>query len=564
MNIQELLKECGDAYWEYDFERLIVLCDEIFKIDPDSQNAIGYKSAAYIFLNQPEKALEILERGIELYPDNYYLNNHLAMAYYDLGDYEKSLKYCEQGLRVKDFDWLYENKIKALLKLDRVDEAIECYENAPAYIEICDLLIEAGKYDEASEYCFNEDFKKGIDKIKEADSSQVGEYYISWIDKIKFKYDTLTCPDCGGQLLAIVWGTPKLRLDEKDESGKMFFGGCGLPPVFTKYHCKKCNKDFYLGCEGLHIECDDYRLGEYVKYKIRELVYVLKSDSTVFIKSLDSLKKELKGYDDKEFDAFISHLNDLKYLSEPREGYVRLAGYDDSKCAKEYLDEGKFAAPGWLVYPQLSAWTIGWRMGAGEHYAMNEPAPTEESRKLFPMPKYWSFRASKSPYKPHPLIGYFWSEDGKPQYPNATDGIEVNDFISLDDEKEFASDTFIFKSIEHALLLSKCLHFKKCDRKDDLDVLKAVEFTSDEEENWNIYKYSVLLNASYFKIMQDENLKQKLLETGGEPLIYVSDDGENLFGRALMELRDEIRRLCKNENLIDWEYTEYLKYKPWW
>ena len=146
MKIKELLDKCEIAYSSHDYKRLIKLCDEIFKIDPDSQNAIGYKSVAYCFLNQPEKALEILKKGIRLYPDNYYINNHLAMAYYDLGDYEQSLKYCEKGLRIKDFDWLFENKIKALLKLDRVGEAIECYENAPSGIEIFDLLVEAGKH----------------------------------------------------------------------------------------------------------------------------------------------------------------------------------------------------------------------------------------------------------------------------------------------------------------------------------------------------------------------------------------------------------------------------------
>ena len=56
----------------------------------------------------------------------------------------------------------------------------------------------------------------------------------------------------------------------------------------------------------------------------------------------------------------------------------------------------------------------------------------------------------------------------------------------------------------------------------------------------------------------------KATNTGDEPLIYLSDDGENLFGRALMEIRDEIRRVCRNEDKIDWEYTEYLKHKPWW
>ena len=97
-----------------------------------------------------------------------------------------------------------------------------------------------------------------------------------------------------------------------------------------------------------------------------------------------------------------------------------------------------------------------------------------------------------------------------------------------------------------------------------MDEISAVEFSQEEEENWDIFKYSVLLNASYFKVMVDEELKQKLLGTGDEPLIYVSDDEENLFGRALMELRDEIRRLCENEDKIDWEYSEYLKYKPWY
>lgn len=46
--------------------------------------------------------------------------------------------------------------------------------------------------------------------------------------------------------------------------------------------------------------------------------------------------------------------------------------------------------------------------------------------------------------------------------------------------------------------------------------------------------------------MQDEHLKQRLLDTSDKSLVYISDDewggDENLFGFALMELRDEIRR----------------------
>ena len=104
-------------------------------------------------------------------------------------------------------------------------------------------------------------------------------------------------------------------------------------------------------------------------------------------------------------------------------------------------------------------------------------------------------------------------------------------------------------------MLSKALYFGR-DSED-------FRFSPEEEKTWEVYRYSVLLNAAYFKIMADDELTQNLLETGDEPLIYISDDEENLFGRALMEIRDEIRRICKNEDLIDWEYSEYLKYKPW-
>lgn len=567
MTIQDLLDKCKNAYDAKDFKRLMELSDEVLKKNPDNQTAISYKSISYCFSNQPEKALEILDGAGMLYPDNHYHKNISAMAYYDLGEYEKSLKCCEDGLNIKDFDWLYENKIKALIKLDRIDEAIECYENGPWGLEIIDLFIECGNCLEAFKYCLDkdlEDFEPIIDKIKERDAEITGDYYISWIYNIKSKSDIRFCPDCGGELIPIVWGYPNSELLEKSLREEVFLGGCCMPINPANYHCRKCGGEFDMGCEGLHIECDDYNLSCYIEYKIEELTSKLRKGQKVFIRSLNGLKKELQGFDDEEFDAFIRHLNDLDYIYQPREGFIKLSGYDDLKCAKEYLDEGKFAAPRWLVYPQLSAWTIGWRMGDGENYAMNEPPHDEEFRKLFSKPKYWNFKFGESPYKPHPLNGYFGNGDGKPKYPNSSEGIEVNDFITLDDVKEFISDTFCFTSIRHAVLLSKFMHFEKCSRKANLNALMSLELTSDEEKIWDVFKYSVLLNSSYFKVMQDEELKRKLLETGNEALIYVSDDEENLFGRALMELRDEIRRLYENEDRIDWEFTEYLKYNPWW
>lgn len=236
---------------------------------------------------------------------------------------------------------------------------------------------------------------------------------------------------------------------------------------------------------------------------------------------------------------------------------------------KNYCDRGKFAAPRWLVYPQLDAFTMGWRMGYGEDYAMNEPPRTEEFYKLFPEPQNWKFSPRRSKFERLPILGYLWREDGLAKYSEISkDPVSVNDFITIDQiDEEFSNNAFHFKSIEHAILTAKYSFFGKIDPyENNLETLKkGFELTRDELEYWDNFTYSVCLNAAYYKFMQDKNLKEKLLATGDKCLVYESDDewggDKNLFGFALKELRDEIRRLCKNEDLIDWEYTEYLKHQ---
>lgn len=314
MNIEELLDQCDYAYDYYDFKRLIELCDEFLKTDPDNQKATGYKSLACCFLNRPEETVEILTEALKLHPHNYHFKNSLAMAYYDLKEYEKSLKCCEEGILIKRLDWLFENKIKALLKLNRSDDAIECWQYSPPGIEITDLFLETEKYEDALKYCLEEepdDFFPLIDKIKERDTGSVGDYYMTWIDCIKSKSDIRICSECGGRLLEIVWGYPDQYLLEKARCREIHLGGCRIPGNPPNYHCSKCGKNFNLGIEGFHIECDDYMLFEYTEYKIRELVLILNDKKPGDLKSPDELKGQLRGFDDREFDAFISRICEL-------------------------------------------------------------------------------------------------------------------------------------------------------------------------------------------------------------------------------------------------------------
>ena len=238
---------------------------------------------------------------------------------------------------------------------------------------------------------------------------------------------------------------------------------------------------------------------------------------------------------------------------------------------KSYLDDGKFAAPRWLMYPELSRYTIGWRMGYGEFYWMNIPCETEEFRKLFPQPLNWLCHDEEDQNGAEKLEKYsffarFWRKDGIQKYSkiDEEDYVVVNDFITLEQvDEEFRLDAMDFSSIRNYILCAKYdLFDMPHDDFDCTDLNDDFELTESQQELWNHYKYSACLNGAYYKIMNDDNLKQILLDTGDKSLVYISNDewggAENLFGFALMELRDEIRRLYKNNDKIDWEYSKYL------
>ncbi len=97
-------------------------------------------------------------------------------------------------------------------------------------------------------------------------------------------------------------------------------------------------------------------------------------------------------------------------------------------------------------------------------------------------------------------------------------------------------------------------------------------------EIWDMVKYTVMLNGNWYKFSQNKRLRDFLLSTGDRVLVYASpydnvwgsmfaegDDkanfpenweGRNLLGFALMEVRDELRRVWQNEMLCDFDEVE--------
>jgi len=94
-----------------------------------------------------------------------------------------------------------------------------------------------------------------------------------------------------------------------------------------------------------------------------------------------------------------------------------------------------------------------------------------------------------------------------------------------------------------------------------------------DEEVWKKKRYSIILNGNYAKFIQNKELRRFLVETKNRVLVEASpydkiwgigmaaDDenvenplqwkGQNLLGFALMEVREEIIRVCKNYDKLD-------------
>lgn len=96
-----------------------------------------------------------------------------------------------------------------------------------------------------------------------------------------------------------------------------------------------------------------------------------------------------------------------------------------------------------------------------------------------------------------------------------------------------------------------------------------------DQKVWDRFKYPIVLSGNWCKFSQNRKLREFLLSTGDSVLAEASPydaiwgirlaagspeaqdpmkwRGQNLLGFALMEVRDELRRVTQNEMLCDWD-----------
>lgn len=240
-----------------------------------------------------------------------------------------------------------------------------------------------------------------------------------------------------------------------------------------------------------------------------------------------------------------------------------------------------------------------------------------EYERLFPMPVFWdSLAVEEDDEEGDPALYYdgdsyflrFWRPNGTPAYDRTwlekeaaagkqlkyvhfwghtpeRDGHITETCLSQWWMAEFQVEAQTYCCMEQFMMAEKARLFG------DKEILEKIlaatvqgkikalgrEVRNFDQTEWDKCKYTIVLTGNFQKFLQNPELKNFLLRTGDKILVEASPRdriwgigmgksnenagnpaawrGKNLLGFALMEVRDELRRVCANEDKIDWSIS---------
>ncbi|MDR1322740.1 MAG: NADAR family protein [Gracilibacteraceae bacterium] len=221
--------------------------------------------------------------------------------------------------------------------------------------------------------------------------------------------------------------------------------------------------------------------------------------------------------------------------------------------------------PLWIVYPYISRYSIGWRMGYGESYRYDfwdwfeSLANSEQElyKEMFPAPKLWrgiynqdydgdnSANAELYEYKTIQL----WNKNGSCQYSRKELADKYNagkrNFVffwkpqneAINESclgqwrsSPFKVDIDEYSCAEQYMMAEKARLFADEEvcaaimKAKDPKAMKALgkKVRNFDQEIWDKAKYSIVLSGNYYKFSQDKKMREYLLSTRNRILAEAS------------------------------------------
>ena len=263
------------------------------------------------------------------------------------------------------------------------------------------------------------------------------------------------------------------------------------------------------------------------------------------------------------------------------------------------------------MYPHISCGSIGWRMGYGEGYMDDfgewfdrlSRAEQTQYAALFPSPVTWldyycdepDYSAFERRWRNTVLL---WSDTGEARYSREKlsenpdgpidavffwkPGNSPADCFSQWQHSAFTVDTDRYSWAEQYMMAEKARVFEDDEMEARIlssknpKAIKALgrKVSGFSGEIWGGVKHAIVLNGNYAKFAQNADMRDVLLQTGDKILVEASPldaiwgvgfsaknpdaavpanwRGKNMLGFALMEVRDEIRRVYRSYHKVNW------------
>lgn len=228
-----------------------------------------------------------------------------------------------------------------------------------------------------------------------------------------------------------------------------------------------------------------------------------------------------------------------------------------------------YLAPPWIKYPTYPKNASFWKTGSGAEYLIQFNQTIEDKKeyyKIFPIAPSFMDELEPSQNLSQEAINYLnstekpifiklWTEDSKPgiTFEKSVEEpyIYMFDTILIDDSKHIHIGSKSYSSTEEIIQLAK------------------EEIICKSQELWDELKYTVYLNALYYRIVADINFTKQLMKTKDHGIVFKSDNlewgveekekgvflGKNLMGIAMMEIRDVLNKVYAHYEDIDWNIS---------
>lgn len=297
-------------------------CYKLLEVNPHNLSLLEYFGRILCFASRYDEALDIYDIALNIDKNNKNINDDKWYVYYDSDRLNDALNFLKNLENIEDIS--SEHYISTGNKFEENKEyetALWCYKKGFETEEYSNIIFDTASVD---------GIKRVLIKSTIEDYSLLKDFYLDWISKIEYKFDTEHCPNCGGNFTPIIYGLiVGDRLFDEEEKGKVILGGCTVYEDSPTHYCKNCDEEFQFRSNGLKINYEpktrQYHYVEKIIYGITQYITNNQDDDSISIEKLENEMKRIYGLNDIEFKAIIDKLIDIGYLYRAAEDHISLS-----------------------------------------------------------------------------------------------------------------------------------------------------------------------------------------------------------------------------------------------